>query len=64
MKTYIIYEKLPGGQQRFLDKNDNFVYNQDQAKKFDVRWIIEILKIIYKILILFGINKNIKYRKV
>ena len=63
MKTYVIYKTLANGKEMYLQPDKRFAYSLENAKRYPVKWWIDLLMIIIEILRLFGGNKEIKYKQ-
>ena len=59
MRTYIAYKKA-NGKREYLTEDETFSLDQEKAKKFDVTFWIEILKILIQLLSLFGVSVRLQ----
>ena len=59
MRTYIAYKRV-NGVKEYLTEDNTFTRDRTRAKEFNVKFWIEVLKIIIQILSLFGVSVKLK----
>ena len=56
MAVYVFYKKNKNGLRAYLTEGGDFTVSRQQAKKYDIRFWIELLNIVIQILSIFGVR--------
>lgn len=60
MREYVAYQNDGLGNQKFLQANGVFTYDESTAVRYKGRFWIELLKVLLQLIITFGINTKLK----